>query len=101
MPEIGKEQIDIWKKKYIDVFEIEVEGKKAYLRKPDRKDISHATIEAMELGVFNHIQYSETIMRDCWLGGDLEIIENDDLFLTTLPILQEISEVGKATIKKL
>ena len=35
--EISQEQIDAWKKQHGDIYAIKVDGKTAYLKKPDRK----------------------------------------------------------------
>ena len=40
-------------------------------------------------------------MRQCWVDGDSEILDNDDYFLGAVPVLQAVTEVRKAEIKKL
>ena len=46
MPKVTKAQIDIWKKKYAGIYELIVEDKKAYLRKPDRNTLRLAFSKA-------------------------------------------------------
>ena len=43
---INKEQINSWKQQHGEVFEVAVDGKKGYLKKPDRKTLSYAMTNA-------------------------------------------------------
>ena len=97
MKEITTEQIAAWKKKYGAVYEIAVDGKKCYLRKPDRKTLSYASA----VGTNDPLKFSEIMLNGCWLGGDEEIKTNDDLFLSVSGKLGELIETKEAELKKL
>ena len=83
------------KEKYGDIYEISVEDKRCYVRKPNRKDLSY--ISAMT----NPLQMSETRLNTLWVGGDEEIRKEDDLFLPAAKTLGELIQVKEAQIKKL
>lgn len=99
--EFTQEEIAKWKEQYGDVYELEVEGHKGYVRKPGRKQLSYATTMASNQGNMNPLVFAEHILSACWLGGDEAIKTNDDLFLAVVPILDEITKRAEATIKKL
>lgn len=101
MFEYTKEQIRKWKEKYGEdgVFEVTVGDKRAVLHKPSRKDLSYATAGSGQ-GT-DAMKFSEILMRQCWVDGDSEILDNDDYFLGAVPVLQAVTEVRKAEIKKL
>lgn len=92
---VTKEQIKEWKAKYGDLFEITVEGKTCILRKPNRKDLSYASV------VKDPIKMSETLLNRLWLGGDEEIKTDDELFMATVNVMDDVLEVREAEIKKL
>ena len=69
------------------------------LHKPSRKDLSYATAGSGQ-GT-DAMKFSEILMRQCWVDGDSEILDNDDYFLGAVPALQAVTEVRKAEIKKL
>lgn len=97
MAEVTKEQIESWKKKHGDVFEVNVDGRTAYLKRPDRKVLGAASV----LGKDDPMKYNETLLENCWLGGDEEIKTDDSLFLGVSSVLAEIIEIKKAEIKKI
>ncbi len=99
--EVTKTQIDDWKRKHGDVFEISVEGKTIYVKKPDRKTISYATVTAMQSGVLDPVKFSETILNDCFLSGDEDVLTNDDLFLSIMPKIEVLTKQSEVSIKKL
>lgn len=90
-----KEQVADWKKKHGEIFELSVEGKSCILRKPNRKDLSYVSV------VKDPIQMSETLLKQLWVDGDMEIQENDDLFLAAIPKMEEVIKVKESKIKKL
>lgn len=92
---VTKEQIKEWKAKYGDLFEITVEGKTCILRKPNRKDLSYASV------VKDPIKMSETLLNRLWLGGDEEIKTDDELFMATVNVMDDVLKVREAEIKKL
>lgn len=92
---VTKEQIKEWKAKYGDIFEVTVEGKTCILRKPNRKDLSYASV------VKDPIKMSETLLNRLWLGGDEEIKTDDELFMATVNVMEDVLKVKEAEIKKL
>lgn len=92
---VTKEQIKEWKAKYGDLFEVTVEGKTCFLRKPNRKDLSYASV------VKDPIKMSETLLNRLWLGGDEEIKTDDELFMATVNVMEDVLKVKEAEIKKL
>lgn len=95
MPKFTKEEIEKLKSQYGDVYEIEVEGKKCLIRRPNRKDLSYASV------VKDPVKMSETMLNQLWLGGDEEIKTRDDLFLAAVNVMQEVLQVKQAELKKL
>ena len=95
--EITQEQIDKWKQQYGAVFEITVEDKKAYLKPPDRKILSCATVEAGK----DPFAFNDIILKNCWIGGDEEIRDVESYSLAAGSQLDKIIEFREASIKKL
>jgi hypothetical protein len=95
--EVTEQQIEQWKKQHGDVYLIEVDGRKAYLRPADRKTISYATA----VGAKDPMAFNEALIQNCWLGGDEEIKTVDALFMGASAVLHELIEVKTASIKKL
>lgn len=91
------EQIEEWKKKHGDVFQVTVEGKTAYLHKPDRKALGAATV----IGKSDPMKYNEILLNNCWIAGDEEIKKDDALFLGVSAKLADLIEVKEAELKKL
>lgn len=92
-----EEQIREWKNKYGSVFELSVDGRRAYLRKPDRKTLSYASTA----GQTDPLKFNEVLLKGCWLGGDEEIRTDDELFLAASAKLGELIQVKEAELKKL
>ncbi len=47
-------------------------------KKIDREALNYASTKIEDNGLYNFL---ECAMNECWIGGDREIIENDDYFL--------------------
>lgn len=92
-----KEQISEWKEKHGDVFSIKVDDKVCYLKKPSRKTLGYASMAGRE----NPMKFNETLLNDCWLGGDEEIKVDDTLFLSVSAILAKLIETKEAELEKL
>lgn len=92
-----REQINEWKSKHGDVFHLVVEDKACYLRKPDRKVLSYAA----SAGKSDPMKLNETILRNCWLDGDMEIQKEDAYFLGASATLDKMVEVKEAELEKL
>lgn len=90
-----KEQIEAWKAKHGELYQISVDGKSCLLRRPTRKDISYASV------VRDPMQLSETMLKQLWLDGDKEILEQDDLFLAVVAKMEEVMKIKEAEIKKI
>ena len=90
-----KEQIEEWKRKHGDLFEITVEGKSCILHRPTRRDLSYVSV------LKDPIKMSETMLNQLWVVGDEEIKTDDSLFLAAIQKMQEVLEVKEAEIKKL
>ncbi|MBP8040344.1 MAG: hypothetical protein KAZ36_00365 [Bacteroidales bacterium] len=100
MEENGKatpEQIAIWKHNYGDVYEVNVEDKYCYLKKPDRKTLSFAAT----VGETDPMKFNEIVLNNCWISGDETIKTNDELFFAVVAKLNALIEVKSAEIKKL
>jgi hypothetical protein len=96
MEKATKKQIEDWKAQYGDVFTLEVEDKVAYLKPPSRKVLSYAT----SVGVKDPMKFNETLLKECWIDGDVEIQEVDSYFMGASAVLAELLEFKTATIKK-
>lgn len=89
------EQINEWKQKHGELFQISVEGKSCILRKPNRQDLSYASV------VKDPIKMSETLMNRLWVAGDEEIRTDDSLFIAAISRMDEVMKIKEAEIKKL
>ena len=94
-----KEQLKSWKEKYGEVFEIVCEDKKAVLHKPTRKDLSYAMAGSNQAK--DSIKYTEILLKQCWIDGDMEFQEKDEYFFAAVPTLGALSETKEAELKKL
>ena len=76
--------------------EIEVsEQVKCWLKVPGRKVIGMAT----SLAGKDTVKFGEIIIKNCWLGGDMRIQDNDELFLSANSILGNIIKIKTAELK--
>lgn len=90
------EQIENWKHKHSSIYKVEVDGKVAYLKSPDRKTMKYVAQVAND-----PIRANEVLLENCWLGGD-EVIQTDDqLFFGVSAKLNEIVKIKEAEISKL
>lgn len=92
-----EQKIEEWKKKYGDVYQVEVDGHTAYLKKPSRKALGAAAV----IGKQDPMKYNEVLLNNCWIEGDETIKTDDALFLGVSAQLAEIIEIKEATLKKL
>lgn len=76
---------------------IVVEGKIGIFKKPDRKTISLAASYATT----DPIRYVEILAENCFIAGDRELLDNDDLFLSVMPKLNALIETKEAELVKL
>jgi len=97
LTELTDEQIAAAKRTYGDVYLIIVGGRKMYLHKPDRRIIDLAQTSAVKRPSL----FEETIMTNCWLAGDKEIIDSTELFYGAASQLNQLMTAVDAEIKKL
>ena len=90
------EQIQQWKAQYGDVFEVAVDGSRAFLKKPDRKVLNYAMTQAQT----NPLGFAEVILKNCWLAGDEVIKTDDSLFLAVSSKLDGLLQIKEAALKK-
>ncbi len=91
------EQIQEWKDKHGEIFSIKVDGHVCYLHKPSRRTISYASVAAKT----DPLKFNETLMRECWLGGNDAIRNDDDKFLAAGGVLDRVVEIKTAELEKL
>lgn len=95
--EVTPEQIEAWKEKHGDVYSIECEGKVCYVRRPTRKMLGLAAT----LSGKDPIKYNEVLLKNVWLGGDDELMNDDAYFLGVSGQLAELIDIKDAELKKL
>ncbi|MGV0830756.1 hypothetical protein ACTS9D_00855 [Empedobacter brevis] len=74
---VTPEQIQEWKDKHGDLFELPIEDKKLYLRAPKMNDFKAAMSALIKCG---EVSYTETLSKLLAVGGDVEILMNDEYF---------------------
>lgn len=93
--EVTPDQIEQWKREHGKVFVASADGKKAYYRKPTRKDLSYAmTLKGQPLDM------DDAILRNCFLGGepfheDLDYLLGLDELVDRMLTVKKV-EVGEA-----
>lgn len=92
-----EKQIEDWKKKHGDVFAYEADDYACYLKRPDRKTISAAAA----LGTEDPVKYAEVLLRNCWLGGNAELRDEDKYFFGLQKQVGELVEIKTGILKKL
>ena len=95
--ELTEAEIAAAKKTYGDIYLIEVGGKKIYMHRPTRQIFDLAQTSALKRPSL----FEETIMTNCWLAGDKEILDDTELFYGAARKINEITQVAEAELKKL
>jgi hypothetical protein len=90
-----EEQLAAWKQKHGELYEISVDGKSCILHKPTRQDLSYVSV------IKDPIKLSETLLKQLWVEGDKEILEQDDLFIAVANKMDVLMVVKEAEVKKL
>ena len=90
-------EIAQWKKDFKDVFSITVEDHIGYFKKPDRKAIAYASTLLKQ----SPIDYIESILENTWIGGSKELLTNDDYFLATMGVAEQLIETKTGELVKL
>ena len=91
------EDIQTWKQTYGEVYEVAIEDKRAYFRTPDRVTLGYA----MQKGQQNPMAALEVIAKNCFLGGDAILLEQDAYFLSLSKVLGDLMKIKEAKLKKL
>ena len=94
-----QDQLKGWKEKYGEVFEITCDDKKAILHKPTRQALSFAMAGSNQAK--DAVKFSEILLKQCWVDGDMEFQEDDAYFFSAVPVLEALAETKEAEIKKL
>ncbi|WP_420582088.1 hypothetical protein [Reichenbachiella sp.] len=77
MSKITKEQIAEWKEKYTDIYQLEADGKVGYIFDPTSK-LSVMKMIASNFSKGSKSVVTESILNNCWLGGDEELKTSDE-----------------------
>lgn len=77
MSKVTKKQIEEWKAKHGDVYELPVGDKVAYIKAPNMADQKRA-VGALMRG--SEIDYAENMLAAIFLGGDEEVKKDDKYF---------------------
>lgn len=97
MKEVTKAQIEEWKAKYGKVFRLTSGDKSCYLKDP----LSSLNIMRQAADAFSESaqQYTECIVKNCWLEGDNEI--RTEAFLTGLEDqVKKLAEIPECEISQ-
>jgi hypothetical protein len=95
--EITPEQIEAWKQQHGEVFKLVCEDKACIVKLADRKTLSFASAA----GTKDPLKFNEMILKGCWLGGDIEILEVDAYFISVGVKIAELVQFKTATLEKL
>jgi len=97
LTELTQEQIDDYKQEYGELFLIQVEDKKCYLHKPTRQILDAANASSGK----RSSAFNETLLKNCWIAGDKDIVNDDEYFLGASSQLDQIIVFKNAELKKL
>lgn len=86
-----------WKKEYGEIQAVIIGDKVAFLKKPDRKTLSFASIAGQK----DPMKFNEIILENCFVGGDTEIKTDDSLFLAASAKVVDLIEIKEAELVKL
>lgn len=90
-------QIEDWKRKHGKVFIYEAtDGKKCYLRQPNRRIISAAAVTAGN----DSLLQKELVIKNCFLGGDRELLDEDKYFYVMAGQIEGLIEVVEGQLKE-
>lgn len=89
------EQVEEWKAKYKEVHVVKLDDYKAWVRKPDRRDIAYSSKAS------DYVKGKEIVADACFLGGNTEFLTEDDYFFALSKRLDELTAIREAEIEKL
>lgn len=83
-------------------YEIEVDGFKCKLSEPTRQVLKVVYSKMLKAdGSLNLIEGGEIMLNSCWISGDKEIKEDDNLFISACLSACQLIEVKEAKLVKL
>jgi hypothetical protein len=97
LTELAAEQIEEAKRQFGDVYHIKVDEMQCFIHKPTRAVIDLAISSSAK----RSSMFDETILRNCWLAGNKEMVEVDDYFFAARGQLDEVIKFKTAELKKL
>ena len=89
-------QIEMWKRQFGAVFSTVVEQHVAYFKKPSRQQMSYSMIFAND-----PMKQTETLLRECFIGGSEVIINDMEYMLGASSILSTLVETKRVEVAKL
>lgn len=98
MSKVTEKQINEWKEKFGDVYELPIEDKVAYLRGPKMVDYKRAFSAMQKNG---DVAFGEEMLSCLVIGGDLEVKTNDEYFLPAKKVLTEFFNYDDAEVSSL
>ena len=97
LTELSTAEVEAAKQQFGDIFQLTVENKTCFIHKPTRQIIDLAISSSAKRSSL----FEETILRNCWLAGNKEMIEDDEYFFAVGKQLDEIIKFKSAELKKL
>ncbi|MBS1641545.1 MAG: hypothetical protein JSR11_03620 [Bacteroidetes bacterium] len=67
-----------------------------FIKYPERTDVSIA----MTMRDTDPLRGKEIVIRNNWLEGDMKLLDDDELFLSTCTALDEVLSIRQAIVKK-
>ncbi|MDK7675104.1 hypothetical protein QP547_04675 [Weeksella virosa] len=96
--DITQKQIDAWKSQYGTVYALPVDDKTVYLRQPNMLDWKQAFTAMQDDG---EIGFSESLLKTLIIGGDDEVLKNDEYFSPARKALAKMFRYDEAETKEL
>lgn len=96
------QKVQKWKEQYKNIFayDVETDGGKTvrlYLKQPDRRILSAATITAKG----DPMRYNEVVLKNCLLEGDESLLKDDSIFFGLSSKVDELVNAKVGELKKL
>ncbi|CAM1365915.1 hypothetical protein [Tenacibaculum xiamenense] len=99
---ITESQFHTWKEKYGKLIKVEIENEEevpcfAYFRKPSMATRA-AVLQTSKVDEFKAL---EVLFKNCYLGGDEEIKQDDDLKISVITAFADLTQPKEAKAKKI
>jgi hypothetical protein len=96
--ELNAAEIEVLKKKHpTGVYELKCENLVGYVRKPTREEMKYALTFATQN---DPLGMAEALLESIWIGGESELIQNDDYFYSVASQVQSLVELKTVELKK-